>query len=136
MSALSKMFGLSAAAGFSTYIYNKAAEKEFLGQHAPYIHPPEIAGLTVGISTLFARAISKNPKVVAIAGLSSFAALCAYGDYKNTLRAREWALYEKCGVIPSKKVLQMEIEHADSYRKDQARDLLGVLATKEQTVRS
>lgn len=136
MSSPLRTIALGGGAGLITYLYNWAAQKEKLGQSAPYITPPAAAAIGVMIPTLFARTVSKNPFVAIGVGGLSFVGLCAYGDYNNTLSKREWALYDKNGVIPSQKVLQMALEHSDSpHRKTQARDLLGALSSRVYTER-
>lgn len=137
MSALSRMLALSASAGLSTYLYNKAAEKGILGE-APHAHPSEPAALTVGLTTLFVAAVRKNPLFAIGAGMTSFTALAFYGDYQTTKIKRQWDLYDQKGVIPDRQTLELEIQRSDSSdnRKRQALELLGAIATRSYTIRS
>jgi len=112
--------------GLLTYGYHSGAERGRFGGNAPYIHPPEAAGLSAAVTMMFARAVWKNPFVVMAMGVSAFGALGFFGRENNIQREREWELYRTCARIPTREFLITEAQRVDlsSYRKETLQSLL------------
>ena len=125
LQAFGRALRLGAGAGAFTYIYNEAAKREKLGQSAPYVDPPALAGSAVALTTLFARLLSKNPFVALGAGSLAFTALCIKGDDNNTIREKAWKGYFLDQKVPPKEFLMLELKRTDhQFRKETAERLL------------
>jgi hypothetical protein len=126
LQALGRALGLGAGAGAFTWGYNEAAKRQKLGQSAPYVDPPAVAGSAVAVTTLVVRLLAKNPFIALGAGSLAFTALCLKGADNDTIREKSWDGYFRDQKIPSKEFLMLEIKGADDnkFRKETAERLL------------
>lgn len=126
LQALGRALGFGAGAGALTWGYNEAAKRGKLGQSAPYVDPPAIAGSAVAVTTVVVRLLSKNPFVALGAGSLAFTALCIKGDANNTLQEKTWDGYFRDQKIPSKEFLMLELKRKEDnqFRKETAERLL------------
>jgi hypothetical protein len=126
LQTLGRALGLGTGTGTLTWVYNEAAKRGKLGQSAPYLNPPAVAGCAVAVTTVVVRLLSKNPFVALGAGTLAFTALCIKGIDNNTIQEKAWNGYFRDQKIPSEEFLMLELKRNDDnkFRKETAERLL------------